>query len=302
MFVGILSKEKEDLSETLKALKTENIDLKTIIDTGYKRIVVLENQVKGLEQKHNHDLKERDSRIAYLTKELNTKSDTIAYLTTQLHQVKLKYSSKHSKNQNKVLNATVGEVPIPLRINETSNHPVPPSPPVTPSPPSQGAPSKYRRPLRRSATSPTPVNVAVHDSKSQRAIGIQASPNEMRLNISSAKASKGLPSRPKRGSSPARPGVGIARNAVRSGRKERPQQDEYVEFLRTGIRQEPQVVVRAAPEPLPPISGGDMMYHGIPRGQTVQDDVGKIVVSPLGSPEKGWRHKEQSPQSNGSKM
>lgn len=303
------TKENNDLNESVKALKTENMDLKAIIDTGYKRIVVLENQVKGFEQRNNHDIKERDSRIAYLTKELNTKSDTIAYLTTQLHQVKLKHASKRSKN------TTVGEVTVPSTITDPEikdhGHAAPPSPPITPSPPSHGAPSKYRRPLRRSATSPSPVDLSAQKSKSQRAIGIQASPNEVHLNVSSAKASKGLPSRPKRGSSPPRPGIGIARNATKSGKKDRPQQDEYVEFLRSGVRPEPQVVVRAAPEPLPPISADNVLlgrtssYHGISRGQPsqqVQDDVGKIVVSPLGSPEKGWRHKEQSPQSNGSKM
>lgn len=295
----------------MKALKAENIDLKAIIDTGYKRIVVLENQVKGFEQKYNHDMKDRDTRIAYLTKELNTKSDTIAYLTTHLHQVKLKQAKSHPVRQE---NVSKGEVTVPPNIVTAAEvddhgHATPPTPPITPSPPTQGAPSKYRRPLRRSATSPSPVDLSVHKTKSQKAVGIQASPNEIRLDVSSAKTKKGLPSRPKRGASPPRPGLGIARNNPRSGRKERPQQDEYVEFLRSGIRPEPQVVVRAAPEPLPPISAGDLArtasYHGISRGhssQQVQDEVGKIVVSPLGSPEKGWRHKEQSPQSNGSKM
>lgn len=303
---GEENKDYYKLNESLKALKAENIDLKAIIDTGYKRIVVLENQCKGFDHKYNHDIKERDTRISYLTKELNTKSDTIAYLTTQLHQVKMKQASKrHPKGE---LSATIGEVTVPSCVTEDHGHTAPPTPPITPSPPSQGMPSsKYRRPLRRSATSPSPVDV--QKSKSQRAIGIQASPHEIRLDVTSAKAKKGLPARPKRGASPSRPGLGISRNTSKSGRKERPQQDEYVEFLRSGVRPEPQVVVRAAPEPLPPISDMHIArtssYHGISRGQPsqpVQDEVGKLVISPLGSPEKGWRHKEQSPQSNGSKM
>ena len=299
-------KDFAELGESMKALNAENVELKAIIDAGYKRIVVLETQAKGFEQKYHRDIKERDTRIAYLSKELNTKSDAIAYLTTQLHQVKLKHASKRhgqaDKHVKKEASSSVVETTVTYPVAQ------PPTPPITPSPPSQGVPTKFRRPIRRSATSPGPVDFSVQKSKSQRAIGIQASPNEVRLNVSSAKASKGLPSRPKRGASPPRPGLGIAKNISKSGAKERPQPDEYVEFLRSGIRPEPQVVVRAAPEPLPPILAGDMhlgrtaSYHGISRGQSsqqLQDDVGKLVVSPLGSPEKGWR---QSPQSHGSKM
>lgn len=299
-------------------LRAENVDLKAIIDTGYKRIVLLENQTKGFEQKYNSDMKERDSRIAYLTKELNTKSDTIAYLTNQLHQMKIKEASKKQdqasrgsqRHQRKVESTSVGEATASHDTAVNNPEAAPLTPPITPSPPSQGVPTRVRRPFRRSATSPTPADLNIQKSKSQRAIGIQASPHEIRLNVSSAKTNKGLPSRPKRGASPPRPGLGISKNPTKSGGKERPPADEYVEFLRTGVRPDPQVVVRAAPEPLPPISATDMhlkrtpSYNGISRGskKKVQDDLGKIVVSPLGSPEKGWRHKEQSPQSNSSKM
>jgi hypothetical protein len=317
-----LKKDVSEAREAVKLLRAENVELKAIIDTGYKRIVLLENQAKGFEQKYNHDVKERDSRISYLTKELNTKSDTIAYLTTQLHQIKLKEASrKHDqassrgsqRHQKRVESSSVGEATASSNTTNSEAVPptcAPPTPPITPSPPSQGAPTRVRRPFRRSATSPTPVEINIQKSKSQRAIGIQASPHELHLNVSSPKTNKGLPSRPKRGASPPRPGIGIAKNPSRSGGRERPPADEYVEFLRSGVRPEPQVVVRAAPEPLPPILANDMhlkrtpSYHGMSRGSSkkVQDDLGKIVVSPLGSPEKGWRHKEQPPQSHGSKM
>ena len=233
--------------------------------------------------------------------------------------MKLKEASKKQdqasrgsqRHQRKIENTSVGEA-TSSHNTVMSNHEVaPPTPPITPSPPSQGAPTRVRRPFRRSATSPTPADLSIQKSKSQRAIGIQASPNAVHLNVSSAKGQiKDYLLDPKRGASPPRPGLGISKNPSRSGSKERPPADDYVEFLRTGVRPDPQVVVRAAPEPLPPISATDMhlrrtpSYNGISRGSTkqVQDDVGKIIVSPLGSPEKGWRHKEQSHQSNSSKM
>ncbi|EDO35850.1 predicted protein, partial [Nematostella vectensis] len=87
---GQLCQELSEAQETIKTLRSENTDFKAIIDTGYKRIVLLETQLNGFEQKYNQDIMERDKHISILTKELTAKSDTVAYLTTQLHQSKIK--------------------------------------------------------------------------------------------------------------------------------------------------------------------------------------------------------------------
>ncbi|XP_001627913.3 uncharacterized protein LOC5507266 [Nematostella vectensis] len=314
---GQLCQELSEAQETIKTLRSENTDFKAIIDTGYKRIVLLETQLNGFEQKYNQDIMERDKHISILTKELTAKSDTVAYLTTQLHQSKIKNASRKQeqamlsgqakeRKENSISSAKHKESSgnVTSEVSGFAEESTGSATCVTPSPPAEKATGpRVRRPFRRSATSPSPIDTSIAKSKSQRAVGVQDSPNEIRLNVSSAKSkSKGLPTRPRRSSSPSRPGLGIAKSYPRSGIRDGPPPDEYVEFLRSGVRPEPQVVVRAAPEPLPPISSNELgtSYRGkTPRHS---EEVSKIIVSPLGSPEKGWRHKEHSQQSNGPEM
>lgn len=333
MFAADIKQSFDESQKILTELKAENIELKGIIDVRNKRIVVLEGQLKTLDQKHSKDLSEKEAHLATVAKELEKKSDTIAYLTSQLHNSKIRQSGKHHQNKpTSSKKATeVSHEPQEARLeNTTAGENVSLTDLVssrTPVPPREGTPSNVQRRYRRSTTSPVPQSLGAK-MKTSRAVGIQASPNEIQLNVAPVKSSKGMPSRPKRASSPSRPGLGISKGHQRSAGRDRPLPEDYVEFLRTGHRADPQVVVRAAPEPLPPISTNERLAttpkspytgrvpmgsrhssQGVPAtiytvgpegdGSAALEDVGKIIVSPLSSPEKGWRHRQQSQQQNG---
>ena len=302
--------------------------------------MVLEGQLKTLNQKYAKDLSDKETNLAAVGRELEKKSDTIAYLTSQLHNIKLQKSGRHHQNRpssvkktKEVSQESRGTTVVSTAAGEDVSSQVEASPVIssrTPVPPSEGTPSNIHRRYRRSVTSPSPqeVNLLTSRMKISRAVGIQASPNEIQLNVAPVKSSKGMPLRPKRASSPSRPGLGISKGLQRSAGRDRPLPDDYVEFLKTGSRADPQVVVRAAPEPLPPIAANERLAttpktpytgrvqmarshssQGVPAaiytvaaegdGPASVEDVGKIIVSPLSSPEKGWRHKQQSQQQNG---
>lgn len=339
----VAAQVKQSLDESQKVLndlKTENIELKGIIEVKNKRIVVLEGQLKTLDQKYIKDLSDKEANLAAVVRELEKKSDTVAYLTSQLHSTKLRQSGRHHQTRPSSVKKTKE---IPLEAKEATaegtatsyqNSSTTEESTIvlsrTPVPPREGTPSSVQRRYRRSVTSPAPQEVKSLNGKMKmsRAVGIQASPNEIQLNVAPVKSSKGMPTRPKRASSPSRPGLGISKGLQRSTGKDRPLPDDYVEFLKTGSRPEPQVVVRAAPDPLPPISANERLAatpktpytgcvqmsrghssQGVPAaiytvahegdGPVALEDVGKIIVSPLSSPEKGWRHKQQSQQQNG---
>lgn len=323
----------DESQKILTELKTENIELKGIIDVKNKRIVVLEGQLKTSDQKYVKDLSEKEANLTAVARELEKKSDTIAYLTSQLHSSKIRQSGKHHQSKpssGKKLTEAFHESQEARLESTTAGENFSSSDLVssrTPVPPREGTPSNIQRRYRRSTTSPVPQSLGAK-MKTSRAVGIQASPNEIQLNVAPVKSSKGMPLRPKRASSPSRPGLGISKGLQRSAGRDKPLPEDYVEFLRTGNRADPQVVVRAAPEPLPPISSNERLAttpkspytgrvqmssrhssQGVPTtiytvgpegdGASALEDVGKIIVSPLSSPEKGWRHKQQSQQQNG---
>lgn len=332
-----VKKSLDESEKILNELKSENIELKGVIEVKNKRIVVLEGQLKTLDQKYVKVVSEKESNLTAVVRELEKKSDTIAYLTSQLHNSKVRQSGRHKQSRPSSIKKNKEESPeTEVESTAAIDHILSQaevSQPIssrTPVPPSEGAPSNVQRRYRRSATSPAPQEVKLLNSKMKtlRAVGIQASPNEIQLNVAPVKSSKGMPIRPKRASSPSRPGLGISKGLQRSAGRERPLPEDYVDFLKTGSRPEPQVVVRAAPEPLPPISANERLVttpkppytgrvqmtrghssQGVPAtiytvasegdGPVAVEDVGKIIVSPLSSPEKGWRHKQQSQQQNG---
>ena len=312
----------------MKELKAENMDLKKIIETKDKKIIVLEERLKALDHKYHQDLGENNKKLVAQVRELEMKSDTIAYLTSQLHHAKLKQSGTKREGATTGRRKQDHSSDVDQDSSRVTAQPDAAQPhQVTPSPPREGTPSGTRRPFRRASSSPVAQELtSMTKPRSSRAVGIQAYPNEIQLNCKPAKSSKGMPSRPTRGSSPPRPRHGVGKSAQRSAGRDKLPAEEYLEFLKTGSRAEPHIVVRQAPEPLPPIPGSDQLTSGPYSGRVqvsrahssqevstaiysvgadgegtalVTDDVRKIIVSPLSSPEKGWRHKQRSPQQNG---
>lgn len=311
--------EYDETVKELRDLRVEHLELKAVIGTKDTRIVFLEGELSKVKKVFEDELSSRDKEISELTVELNAKSDTVAYLTNQLHQSKLKQAGRkrddEERRKQEVTNSSGGNVSKPHipteHVENVSIRTVPQTPNITPVPPKDGVPSGVRRrPYKRASTSPSPHDVSVISvakSTSTCAVGVQASSSEMQLSVSPARSSKGMmPARNKQDSSQYRPGHGRAKGSQRLSGHDRLPPEDYVEFLKTGARQEPQVVVRAAPDPLPPIASHEQIsaapYTGrvqVSRGHPVTDDVGTIIVSPLSSPEKGWRHKQQSHQPNG---
>ncbi len=145
-----------------------------------ERMKLLERRVAELEQKLSEELKCRDISITELNMELESKSNTIAYLTQQLHQakVKLKEALEDTHRLTQVQRETLSTASLPQRrlgspsdakavqsstpracrtFRRTSSSPVPqdiqthlssgnttlmaPSPRLAPRPPSTGSPS-----------------------------------------------------------------------------------------------------------------------------------------------------------------
>lgn len=293
-------KEFDECIEELKELKVEHVELKAILGTKDNQIMVLEGELSKFKKVFEEELSLRENEISELTRELNAKSDTIAYLTNQLHQSKLKQVGRKSEGSERRKHELFDN-------GETVTTPnVPLTPPITPVPPKDGTPSGVRRrPYKRTSSSPTPQEVAMINITKTK----MASSNKVQLHVAPARSNKGMmPARMRQDNLQYRPGHGIAKGNHRSAEIDRPPPEDYVEFLKTGARPEPQVVVHAAPEPLPPIASHERIASTpytrrvqVSRGHPakVSDDVGTIIVSPLSSPEKGWRHRQQSQQQNG---
>ena len=283
------------------------MELKAILGTKDSQIMVLEGELSKFKKVYEEELSLRENEISELTRELNAKSDTIAYLTNQLHQSRLKQVGRKSEGSGRRKHELFSN----SETVTTSSAPL--TPPITPVPPRDGTPSGVRRrPYRRTSSSPTPQEVAminIAKAKTTCAVGVQASSNKVQLRVAPARSNKGMmPARTRQDPSQYRPGHGIAKGNRHSAKIDRPPPADYVEFLKTGTRPEPQVVVHAAPEPLPPIAGHERISStpltrrvqvGRGHAANVTDDVGTIIVSPLSSPEKGWRHWQQSQQQNG---
>lgn len=301
------NKNHAEVANELKELKVEHMELKAILGTKDKQILVLEGELNKFKKCYEEEYYKQETRILELTRELNAKSDTVAYLTNQLHKEKLRHSSRKREEKGK------NKQEISYNSEIVSNQTVSPAPPIIPAPPKDHVPAGTpRRSYKRTSSLPASQNVTtlnISDSSSTNTVGIQTSSNEVQLRVEPARSHKAMmPVRARQEHAHYRPSHGKARSSRQNAEPDRRPPEDYVEFLKTGVRAEPRVVVRAAPEPLPPISGNERIhttpYSGrvqVSRGhQTkVSDDVGTIIVSPLSSPEKGWRHRQHSQQQNG---
>lgn len=300
------NKGQVETAKELKELKVEHMELKTILGTKDKQILVLEGELSKFKKIYEEELHLRERRLLELTRDLNVKSDTIAYLTNQLHQEKLKQVGRKREERSK------NKKELSKSSDVFTNQTVFPNQPVIPAPPRDGAPiGASRRSFKRTSSLPVAQDVTMVDMSqcsSTTTVGVQASSNEVQLRVEPARSQKGMmPSRGKQDHAQYRPSHGMARGNHHSAGTDRPPPEDYREFLKSGVRAEPHVVVRTAPEPLPPISSNEKVagapYTGrvqVSRGHptNVADDVGTIIVSPLSSPEKGWRHRQQSQQQN----
>ena len=260
-------------------MKDENRSLREVVETRDKRISLLEGQLKGKEQKYQNDLKLMQRNITELKSEIDAKSNTVAHLTAQLHQLKVRTVKS---------GAVTG--------------------PIVPAPPSEGAPSVHRH-IRRSITSPITRSMSPADAL---AVSHQLDASDLPLDSVVTIKGKTLPSRPAQSLfDPARPALGhsAANRERRLHLYSRPKPTDYKEFIDVQHKvTEADIAPKAPIEPLPPISASKHgRQHSIQRLKTKTNktegsssklssrgEITEVVVEPLSSPERTWRKLQNS--------
>ena len=279
-FFAGTKKAPESNEKELTALGEENRNLKELLETRDKRISLLEGQLKGKEQKYLNDMKLVQRNVAELKSEIDAKSNTIAHLTAQLHQLKVRGTKSVTVNG-----------------------------PIVPTPPSEGYPS-MSRPTRRSITSPLMRSLSPGDSMG--AASHQVDVSDLPLGSAVTIRGKNLPHRPAQSlSDPARPALG--HSAARRERKlhlySRPKPTDYKELIDVQQQSiEHDITPKARIEPLPPISASkNGRQHAVPHLKTKSNrpegntstrsnrgEITEVVVEPLSSPERTWRKLQDS--------
>ena len=291
LFAGYSGTERETAIKELKSLREENIQLKGIIESKDKRIILLEGLLKSKQHVNDSDLKVANKKLFELQNEVDQKSHLIAYLTAQLHQLNV-------KTKDKVAN---DETPRSIDVSVPS--------PYDPSPPREGTPSRLRqRAHRRSVTPTAQQDLASFSPEKLGSHHIAVS--DYILQSSLPKSSKNLPARPKQSVvNPARPshGLSTSRRERELNMLSRPKPNDYKEFLKTGQPDNADFAPRPPVVPLPPISNenescltsrrlGNRQKSRIRASMqsTKAGEVEKVIIEPLSSPEKSWRHTQDS--------
>ncbi|XP_078611879.1 coiled-coil domain-containing protein 92-like [Branchiostoma floridae x Branchiostoma japonicum] len=111
-------KKSVGLEKELKQKDDEWKDVQEHAEKKDKRIEMLEQQLRAQEKKFKDELKLKSTKMAQLSNELDSKSATIAYLTTQLHQVKVGKNLRKSREGVEAL--PEGMSPTPPSSREKS--------------------------------------------------------------------------------------------------------------------------------------------------------------------------------------
>lgn len=274
-FSDMQNKLHDTMQKELIAVKDESLQLKGTIDARDKRILLLEGQLKSKEQKYQNDLKLVQRNFAELKSELDAKSNTIGYLTAQLHQLKLR------------------------GINQAHNEP------MIPAPPREGTPTGRSRLLRRSVTSPIARSMTPEDSLGLTSHQVDVS----EIQNAAATKSKSYPARPHHQSisDPPRPALG--HSAARRERElvinSRPKPTDYKELIAVQRNAQPPIFPKPPAEPLPPILASKIGRRHPGQARQSRDtknsknasrggEITEMVVEPVSSPERTWRKAQDS--------
>lgn len=232
---------KDVLEDEIRTIRQGNKELLCTVETKDKRILLLEGQLKSKEQRYHDDLKNIQRRIAELEHEMESKSNTIAYLTSQIQQNKLKY-----KPRNLDVNMVDNEgVEGGIDNNMVMFNPLPPT----------GSPIRRRDyNLRRSLTSPSASKAGiVQESSSHQLI---ASDYVLENSLPKTNSTR-FSNRYKQSiTDPARPSVGYSHSKrerdLKLATSSRPKPTDYEDFIK--ISQSQDIVQKSTIEPLPPIT------------------------------------------------
>lgn len=222
---------KTTFEAEIRDLRCQNAKLKDGFDTKEKRIALLEGQLKSREQKYHDDIRNVERKVAELQIELDHKSHNIVYLTSQLHQHKLR-SNKNLNDPNTIEQPRVS---------------------LSPSPPQGSPPRKSGYNLRHRSTTSPAANVTglIQESSSHQLIV-----SDYVLQKSLPKTNSTRYSRRYKQSieDAARPSMGHshARRERELRLAARPKPSDYEDFIKLSQSQE--VISRSSVEPLPPIT------------------------------------------------
>lgn len=231
---------KSALEDEIRAMQKSNKDLLCTIATKDKRINLLEGQLKSKEQKYQNDIKNIQRRIGELEHELEYKSNTVAYLTSQIQQNKVKIIS--SSSDNNMMDCS--------EIRQGGSYRLTPLPP----PPSESPTRRRNYNLRRSATSPSASKAGVIQESSSH----QLIPSDYILHNSVPKVNATrFSTRYKQSlSDPARPAAGHSQarrdRELKFASPSKPKPSDYEDFIK--ISQSQEVIKESTIEPLPPIT------------------------------------------------
>lgn len=278
---------KDILEGEIRELRLENTNLKGTIESKDKIILFFETQAKSKEQKYNDDLKNIQRKVSELQLDVEQKATTIAYLTTQLHQTKLKNRRK-STNENNIEST---ERPASI---------------LNPSPPRGSPRNKYN--LRRVVTSPAAANVSgLIQAKSSHQL--VASDDVLENSLPKTNSSRFSNKYKQSLTDPARPSNGYSQvkreRELRLATNNKPKPTDYEDFI--AISQSQEVISKPSMEPLPPIttrSGKQLRESTIkarsrvlrnkPTANSSGDVETLIFEKSLTSPEKTYRQLQNS--------
>jgi len=239
------SSKQTELEEMLNDTQIQYTKLKDALENKEGRIFMLEAQSKSKEQKYLNDLKHYQRKAAELQNELEHKSASIAYLTTKLHQSKMK--------------DTVLTNDIVLTAGKGNDN-------LSPSPPRGQPPSHHqeRKNIRCFVNAPA-ANVA--------GIVVESNTHDIPVDIDRINSPSKISSvtgrhRVKTKHSifdPARPALGLSQS--KRDRDlilvNRPKPTDYEDFIK--MNESDNTVTKPIVEPLPPItprSGKTTQPHG----------------------------------------
>lgn len=146
--------ECKHLGEELISSKAEVLRLLSALSAREERSSLLGHQLTESEKKFAAEVKNREDKIGQLSAELESKADTVAYLTQQLHQSKLRLKKALEKHPYAAPThtAAVGDAALQPGRSSASTRPY-----------------QTSRVVRRTTSSPVPQEVAFLTSVSPEA-------------------------------------------------------------------------------------------------------------------------------------
>nr|XP_002126442.1 coiled-coil domain-containing protein 92-like [Ciona intestinalis] len=109
---------EEQLERDVNELVDEKIKLVQEVEQRDRQLVELEEHARAQERMYLNELKAKNHRITSLMKELDARSTTVAYVTTQLHQARSKLHSVRQMQQQVAGNVLAPTPPVGQRKYE----------------------------------------------------------------------------------------------------------------------------------------------------------------------------------------